>query len=147
MAASKNFTITTQKHLILTCVCYILLTHVIFFAFLFAKFCHNSIYVPHKMFETCLKTSCESCRSTNSSLKISWFTRVFRSSHQRCSLIEGVFRNFKKLTGKQLYQNLFFNKVTVLRPATLLKRRLWHKCFPGNFSKFLRTHFPQNTSK
>ena len=26
-----------------------------------------------------------------------------------------------------------------LRPATLLKRRLWHTCFPVNFVKFLRT--------
>ena len=26
-----------------------------------------------------------------------------------------------------------------LRPATLLKKRLWHRCFPVNFVKFLRT--------
>ena len=25
------------------------------------------------------------------------------------------------------------------RPATLLKKRLWHSCFPVNFAKFLRT--------
>ena len=25
------------------------------------------------------------------------------------------------------------------RPATLLKKRLWHRCFPANFAKFLRT--------
>ena len=28
-----------------------------------------------------------------------------------------------------------------LRPATLLKRSLWHRCFPVNFAKFLRTPF------
>ena len=27
------------------------------------------------------------------------------------------------------------------QPATLLKKRLWHKCFPVNFVKFLRTPF------
>ena len=27
------------------------------------------------------------------------------------------------------------------RPATLLKRRLWHRCFPMNLAKFLRTPF------
>ena len=32
------------------------------------------------------------------------------------------------------------------RPATLLKKRLWHRCFPMNFAKFLRTSFLQNTS-
>ena len=26
-----------------------------------------------------------------------------------------------------------------------LKKRLWHRCFPLNFVKFLRTHFLQNT--
>ena len=30
--------------------------------------------------------------------------------------------------------------------ATLLKKRLWHRCFPVNFAKFLRTLFSQNTS-
>ena len=33
-----------------------------------------------------------------------------------------------------------------LRPATLLKKRLWHWCFPVNFVTFLRTPFLQNTS-
>ena len=28
-----------------------------------------------------------------------------------------------------------------LRPATLLKKRLWHGCFPVNFLKFLGTRF------
>ena len=52
----------------------------------------------------------------------------------------------KKFTGKHLCQSLFFNKAAGLRPATLLKKRLWHRCFLVNFSKFLRTPFSQNTS-
>ena len=40
----------------------------------------------------------------------------------------------------------FFNKVTALRPATLLKKRLWHKCFPANLVKFSRSPFLQNTT-
>ena len=31
------------------------------------------------------------------------------------------------------------------KPATLLKKRLWQRCFPVNFAKFLST-FLQNTS-
>ena len=31
---------------------------------------------------------------------------------------------------------VFFNKVAGLRPATLLKKRLWQGCFPVNFAKF-----------
>ena len=38
-----------------------------------------------------------------------------------------------------------FNKVASLSPATLLKKRLWHRCFPVNFSKFLRTPFYRTT--
>ena len=54
---------------------------------------------------------------------------------------KGVLRNFAKLTGKHTCQSLFFNKVAGFRSATLLKKRFWHRCFPVNFTKFLRTHF------
>ena len=54
---------------------------------------------------------------------------------------KGVLRNFPKFTGKHLCQSLFFNTVAGLRPSTLLKKRLWHRCFPVNFVKFLRTPF------
>ena len=37
----------------------------------------------------------------------------------------------------------FFDKVAA---GTLLKKRLWQRCFPVNFVKFLRTLFLQNTS-
>ena len=47
-------------------------------------------------------------------------------------------RNFTKFTGKHLCQSLFFNKVA--------KKRLWHRCFPVIFVKFLRTPFLQTTS-
>ena len=70
----------------------------------------------------------------------------YRSSHRSCSVINGVLRNFTKFTGKHLCQSLSFNKVAGVRPAILLKKRLWHRCFPVNFAKFLRTPFQQNTS-
>ena len=69
-----------------------------------------------------------------------------RSSHRRCSVRKGVLRNFAKFTGKHLCQNRFLNKVAGLRPATLLKKRHWHRCFPVNFMKFLRKPLLQNTS-
>ena len=72
---------------------------------------------------------------------------IFRSNHQRCSVIKVVFRNFAKFTGKHLCKSLFFNKVAGLKSATLLKKNLWHRCFPVNFTKFLRTPFLQNTSE
>ena len=33
------------------------------------------------------------------------------------------------------------SSVKRLTPAILLKKRLWHRCFPMNFAKFLRTPF------
>ena len=59
---------------------------------------------------------------------------------------KGVLWNFTKFTGKHLCQSVVFNKAAWLRPATLLKKRLWHRCFLVNFAKLLRTTFSQNTS-
>ena len=68
-------------------------------------------------------------------------SKVTRNSRSEVFCKKGVLRNFAKSTGKHLCQSLFFNKVAGLRPATLLKKRLWHRCFPVNFAKFLGTPF------
>ena len=65
----------------------------------------------------------------------------FRSSQRRCVVRKGVLRHFTKFAGKHLCQSLFFNQV-----AGEVKKRLWHRRFPMNFAKFLRTPFLQNTS-
>ena len=57
---------------------------------------------------------------------------------------KGALRNLAKFTGKHLSQVLFFH--LFLRPATLLKKRLWQRCFAVNFTKFLGTPILQNTS-
>ena len=77
--------------------------------------------------------------STSSTLSNETF--LFRSSYRRCSVKKGLLRYIAKFTGKHLCQSLFFNIVAGLRPVTLLKKRLWHRCFPVNFAKFLRTLF------
>ena len=74
------------------------------------------------------------------------YEEPFRSSQQSCSIKKAVLQNLIKFTGKHLCQNLFSNKVADLNSATLLKNRLWHRCFPLNFAKFLRKSFLQNTS-
>ena len=38
-------------------------------------------------------------------------THISRSSHWKCSVKKGIFKNFEKFTGKKLCQSLFFNKV------------------------------------
>ena len=58
---------------------------------------------------------------------------------------KGALKNFTKFTGKHLCQSLFFNKIAGLRRATLLNTILWHRYFPVNFAKLLRTSFLQST--
>ena len=65
----------------------------------------------------------------------------FGSSHPEVFCKKGVLRNFTKFTGKRLCQSLFFNKVAGLRPSTLFKKRVWHRCFPVNFVELLGTPF------
>ena len=69
---------------------------------------------------------------------------------------KGVLKNFAKFTKKRLCQSLLFNKVVGPRPVTVLKRRLWRRCFPVNFAifrHFLRRFgcqmlaFPTNCNK
>ena len=77
--------------------------------------------------------------------KIRLISKIKQSTN-RSSCLEvfykkGVYRNFIKFTGKHLCQSFFLNKVAGFRPATLLKKRLLHICFPVNFVKFLRTPF------
>ena len=62
-----------------------------------------------------------------------------RSNRPEVLCRKGVLRKFAKFTGNHLCQRIFSNKFAALRPATLLKKRLCHRCFPVNFSNFLRT--------
>ena len=48
---------------------------------------------------------------------------------------------FTKFAGKRMRQGLFFAKVAGLRPANMSKKKLWHRCFPVNIAKFVRTPF------
>ena len=64
-----------------------------------------------------------------------------------CSVKKDLLRKFAKFTGKNLCQSLFLIKLQASRPATLIKTRLWHRCFPVNFAKFPRNFFlKKNTS-
>ena len=52
---------------------------------------------------------------------------------------KGCSVKFRKIHRKTpVPESLFIIK---LQPATLLKKKLWHRRFPVNFAKFLRTPF------
>ena len=71
--------------------------------------------------------------------------RFYRSSHRRCSARKGALRNSQNSQENTCARVSFFNKIAGLRAATLLKKRLWHRCFLMNSENFLRTPFLQNT--
>ena len=59
-----------------------------------------------------------------------------------CKTAEAVTHRFSvKQVFLKISKNSQKNTCASLRPATLLKKRLWHWCFPVNFAKFLRTPF------
>ena len=58
-----------------------------------------------------------------------------RSSRPKVFSKKGVFRNLTKFTGKHLCQRFFFN--CSLQACNVIKKRLWIRCFPVNFAKFL----------
>ena len=84
---------------------------------------------------------------------ILWFVQ---STHCRCSIKKGILQNtLRKRKNKEIIlQNSegntcvrasFLEKASDLGPVTLLKKILWHKCFPVNFLKFLRAPYLKNT--
>ena len=61
---------------------------------------------------------------------------VRRSCYRDVLYKKVVLKNFPKFTRKKLCQSLFFNKVAGWRIGWS-----WHRFFPVNFEKFLRTPF------
>ena len=74
------------------------------------------------------------------------FVCLYRSSHQRLSIKTVFLKISQNLQENTCASASFFNNVAGLRSATLLKKRLWHRCFPVNFAKFLGTPFLQKAS-
>ena len=75
--------------------------------------------------------------------------QIIRSSQPKMFLGKDALKICSKFTGEDSCQSVISIKLLCfadLRPATLLKKRLWHRYFPVNFAKFFRTPFSQNTS-
>ena len=57
----------------------------------------------------------------------------------KCKPHEVDFCSIRRKVRRKTPVSESFHKVAGLRPVTLLKKKLWHKCFSANFTKFLRT--------
>ena len=104
-------------------------------------------------------------KNSSASLFSIHISRIFRSSHRRCSvkkvLLEISQENtcaraslFNKVAGLRSASNIIkketlahvFSYEFCLTPATSLRKRPWHRYFHVTFVKFLRAAFLQNTS-
>ena len=68
-----------------------------------------------------------------------------RSSHRSCSM-KKVFLESSKNSQKNTCARVSFLIKQQTLACNFIKKRLWQRCFPVNFVKFLRTPFLQNTS-
>ena len=83
-----------------------------------------------------------SCLEIGSILSFHWFATEQLLNLTQLVVLLYYHRLEKKLISTlswTFYFILIFAKVADLRFATLLKRRVWHRCFPVTFAKFLRT--------
>ena len=96
------------------------------------------------------------------SIQRSFYKQLFRGCqcHQKCFIetLANLFKNIQKQPPEVFYEERCPQKFHRIHrkkpepelelgiPAALLKQRIWHRCFPVNFVKFLRTPFLQNTT-
>ena len=73
--------------------------------------------------------------------KLFWLTHVPAETATRGALCGKVFLQIWQNHRKTSVPASLFNKIAGLRPAALLKKIIWHRCFAVNFIKFLRTPF------
>ena len=75
---------------------------------------------------------------------VSWKLETFRSSHWRCSVKQGVLKNFANFTGKNLCWNLFLIKLQFWWPTTLLKKTLTEMLSCKLCKLFKDSYFDEN---
>ena len=72
---------------------------------------------------------------------------VLKSSYQRCSIRKAVLKKLAILIGKHLCWGLFFNKSAGLQAGKFIIKRLQHRYFPVNTTKFVKTYFLKDISE
>ena len=95
------------------------------------NYCKESSFVVHQLqHKNHLKVlSCHNLRNVNQ-----------EAVARRCS-VKKVFLEISQNSQENTCVRVFFSNVPGLRPATLLKKKLWHRCFSVNFAKSLRPLF------
>ena len=141
---SLNYVLVCKTHFCMSKMAHwSLLTSISFLYVKFANFWYITCFVPNMI---PIWSQSHGLVLSQALWCVTHLTILYRSSRPEVFCKKGVLEKATTFTGKHLRQSLFFNKVAGLRPATLLKNKLWHRCFPVNFVKFLRTPFSCSTS-
>ena len=72
--------------------------------------------------------------------------KLFKNIYRQSLLYKTCSYKLCKIHRKRISIDFLFNQVVKLQPVTLLKRRLRHRWFPVNLTKFLRMSTLENTS-
>ena len=72
---------------------------------------------------------------------------IFRSSHRRCSIKKGILKHFVIFAGKHICRGLLFNKIAGHQACNSIKKRLRHRYYLANISKFIRRPILKNISE
>ena len=72
-----------------------------------------------------------------------WLENIFRRRYRRCSVKKAILEILENSQENTCARVSFLIKLqaNIIRPASLLKKSIWHRCFSVNFPKFLRTPF------
>ena len=109
------------------------------YLFLFNVDKKNTIFTLQQNSYKCSYTKCAAIVHANSCQLNSI------SSHWRCS-VKKVFLNFRSFHRKAFMFQSLFNKVAVLKVSNFIKKKLEHKRFCVNITKFLRVPILKNKS-
>ena len=83
---------------------------------------------------------CKPCTRTHCEIFISEYSGNTEAAARRCS-VEKVFLKISQNSPENTCARVSFLIKLQARPVTLLKKRLWYRCFPVNFAKFLGAPF------
>ena len=95
----------------------------------------------------CFATKTHDKVNVTDQLHLPRWKRLFFSIWNLDSKLWVALSNFSLRVNRYFtFTSRFVCVLRCLKPSTLLKKSLWHRCFPVNFAKFLGTPFLKNTS-
>ena len=76
-------------------------------------------------------------------LQNNYFSKLSKTGVMSLAIFAAFFSGFQKVFAckETSYVKVSNLQKQSLKPATSFKKRLWRRCFTGNFAKFLRTPF------